>query len=898
MIEKSYNPKDIEEKWYNFWLEKGYFRADSKSEKPSYCIVIPPPNVTGSLHLGHALDVTLQDILIRWKRMSGFNALWLPGTDHAGIATQNVVDKELKKEGLDRHQIGREAFVQKVWEWKKQYGDRIIHQLKRMGASCDWSRERFTLDEGLSRAVKEVFIRLYEEGLIYRGDYIINWCPRCQTALSDLEVEHDDVKGKLYHIKYPFVTGKGHVVVATTRPETLLGDTAVAVNPADERYKDIVGKTVSLPVLNKEIPVIADEFVDMSFGTGAVKVTPAHDPNDFDIAKRHNLPFVKIMTGEGKMSEEAGPYSGQDRYKCRENILKDLSDLGLLADVKEHLVGLGHCYRCKTVIEPYLSKQWFVKMKPLAEEAISAVRDGRINIIPSGWKNSYFDWMENIKDWCISRQIWWGHRIPVWYCREMGNEECAMRSGIIVSRETPEACPYCGAGASALIQEEDMLDTWFSSALWPFSTLGWPDKTDDLRKFYPTDVLVTGFDILFFWVARMIMSGLKFMGDVPFRDVYIHALIRDAYGQKMSKSKGNVIDPLELIDNYGTDAFRFTLTAFAAQGRDIKFSVDRVEGYRHFLNKIWNASRFILMNIKQPLLLCKDIKEIDSLSLADRWILSRLSDVISEVNVALAEYRFNDAASILYQFIWHEFCDWYIEMSKLTLYSDDKQACNAAINTLVHVLEVSLRLLHPFMPFITEKLWQDIPLPDRREVEGLCVQKYPMPQDGIFNKDAEAKMAVIMDAVNGIRSIRGEFNLLPSLELKAMIRAFDGTKDVLKENSVYISKLAKASDIEIGEDIRRPEDSAVAVKPAMEIFVHLKGLFDVELEIKRLQKEITKINESAVFIKKKLTNREFAAKAPEAVVEENKAKYQDFIEKIQKIQENIEKLKKWGKQNG
>ncbi|MBI4686931.1 MAG: valine--tRNA ligase [Nitrospirae bacterium] len=896
MIEKSYSPKDIEEKWYRLWLEKGYFQAESKSSKPSYCIVIPPPNVTGSLHIGHALDATLQDILIRWKRMSGFNALWLPGTDHAGIATQNVVEKDLKKEGLDRHKLGRDEFIRRVWKWKGEYGGRIISQLKRLGASCDWSRERFTLDEGLSKAVREVFVRLYEEGLIYRGDYIINWCPRCHTALSDLEVEHEEIKGKLYHIKYPFANEKGYLTVATTRPETMLGDVAVAVNPDDERYKGIVGKVLRLPLLNREIPVIADEFVDPEFGTGAVKVTPAHDPNDFEMARRHNLPFIKIMTGDAKMSDDAGPYKGQDRFKCRENVLSDLQSLELLGDAKEHTINLGHCYRCKTVVEPYLSKQWFVKTKPLAQEAIKAVKDKRINIIPEGWENSYFDWMENIKDWCISRQIWWGHRIPVWYCQDMQSEECKNHGGIIVSIETPEKCPSCGS--NKITQDEDVLDTWFSSALWPFSTLGWPAETDDLKTFYPTSVLVTGFDIIFFWVARMIMMGLKFMGDAPFRDVYIHALIRDSHGQKMSKSKGNVVDPLEIIDTYGADAFRFTLTAFAAQGRDIKFSVDRVEGYRHFINKIWNATRFILMNIKDAEEV-KSVKEISCLSLADRWILNRLAGVIEEVNKALDEYRFNDAASVLYQFVWHEFCDWYLEMVKPTLArDDDNKGRSAAISTLLHILEISLRLLHPFMPFITEKLWHDIPSQRDKEADSICVQRYPKPEDSPTDRDAERKMNIIMDAIIGIRSIRGELNLPPSLELKALINTSDGTKDILNENVIYISKLAKVKDIEIGEDITKPQDAATSVRPSMQIFVPLTGLLDMDAEIKRLEKEILKIEETASQLRKKLSNREFVSKAPKEVVEENKAKYDDFIEKIHKIQENIEKLKQLRRKDG
>ncbi|GBE05547.1 MAG TPA: valine--tRNA ligase [Nitrospirae bacterium] len=896
MIDKSFDPKGVEEKWYGLWLEKGYFQADSKSDKPSYCIVIPPPNVTGSLHIGHALDITLQDIMVRWKRMSGFNTLWLPGTDHAGIATQNVVEKELKVRGMSRQDLGREAFIKKVWEWKEQYGGRIIHQLKRLGASCDWSRERFTLDEGLSRAVKEVFVRLHKEGLIYRGDYIINWCPRCHTALSDLEVEHEEVKGRLYHIRYNFAKGDGHVVVATTRPETLLGDTAVAVNPNDKRYKNIVGKVLSLPVLGREIPVVGDEFVDVGFGTGAVKVTPAHDPNDFEIAQRHNLPFIKIMTGDAKMTDEAGPYKGQDRFKCREHIIRDLKTAGLLVEVKDHKHGIGHCYRCKTVVEPYLSKQWFVKIKPLAEDAARAVRKGTVKIIPQGWENSYFDWMENIKDWCISRQIWWGHRIPVWYCSDMKNRECKDQNGIVVTTAAPEDCPYCGS--RNLVQDEDVLDTWFSSALWPFSTLGWPDDTDDLRTFYPTSVLITGFDILFFWVARMIMMGMKFMDREPFRHVYIHALVRDATGHKMSKSKGNVVDPLEMTDTYGTDSFRFTLAAFAAQGRDIKFSVKRIEGYRNFINKIWNAARFILVNIKANDEIVS-AAEIKNLSLADRWILSRLSSVAAEVNSSLEEYRFNDAANLLYQFVWHEFCDWYVELIKPVLYGSDEDRRRASLSAVVHVFEVSLGLLHPFIPFVTEELWQHLPASAGKPAtagrpENLCVRAYPTAADGIVDKNAESKMALVKEAVMGVRSIRGELNLSPSLELKALIRASDETVDVLNKNISYISKLAKTSSIEIGCDVMRPEGAAVSVNPSLEIFVPLKGLFDVESEIRRLNREAVKIEESLSFIQKKLSNEEFVNKAPKAVVDENEAKYEELNKKMQSILSGIDKLKQLG----
>jgi valyl-tRNA synthetase len=886
MLEKRYNPKEIENKWYDFWLENEYFKAEEKSEKPSYCIVIPPPNVTGSLHIGHALDITLQDIMIRWKRMSGFNTLWLPGTDHAGIATQNVVEKDLKSQGVDRHELGREKFIEKVWEWKKLYGGTIINQLKGMGASCDWSRERFTLDEGLSKAVKEVFVRLYEEGLIYRGDYIINWCPRCHTALSDLEVEHEDKKGSLWYIKYNFAHEPGHVIVATTRPETYLGDMAVAVNPDDERYKDIIGKTVKLPVLNREIPVIADEFVDSSFGTGAVKVTPAHDPNDFEIAKRHNLPFINIMTGDGKMTEAAGPYSGQDRFDCRKNVLNDLEDLGHLEKTDDHDLAIGHCYRCKTVVEPYLSKQWFVKIESLAREAVKAVKDSRVKIVPSGWENSYFDWMENIKDWCISRQIWWGHRIPVWYCK--GCDE------IIVSRETPEKC---ACGSDNLKQDEDVLDTWFSSALWPFSTLGWPDNTDDLKTFYPTSVLVTGFDILFFWVARMMMMGLKFMNEHPFDHVYIHALIRDSEGHKMSKSKGNVVDPLKMTEAFGTDAVRFTLAAYAAQGRDIKFSEKRVEGYRFFLNKIWNVARFISMNIEEgkEVVPVKELCSGDSsaaLSLADRWILSRLSDVCAEVDQSLKDYRYNDSSSILYQFVWHELCDWYVEMIKPELYGDNAESKQAALSTLVHVYEVALALLHPFMPFITEEIWQQLPV--KKESGSLCIRKYPTEDEGLKDSAAEEEMAVVMDVVTGIRSIRGELNISPSLELTALIKPLDHAESVLRANMSYVMKLARAKEVQIGSDILSPKNAATAIKPAMEIYVPLKGLIDIDAEVNRLKKEFARTEKDLIFVKKKLANEEFRSKAPKAVVEECQVKYDENKDKLEGIQENINKLQQWG----
>lgn len=890
---KTYDPKGVENKWYQFWIEKGYFHADENSPGPPFCIVIPPPNVTGSLHLGHALNVTLQDILIRWKRMDGYNALWVPGTDHAGIATQNVVERQLRIEGTDRHSIGRDAFIKRVWQWREEYGSRIIHQLKRLGASCDWQRERFTMDEGLSKAVREVFVRLYEEGLIYKGDYIINWCPRCRTALSDLEVEHEDVRGNLYYIKYPLTPPSpplakggmegGYITVATTRPETMLGDTAVAVNPADERYNGFSGKMALLPIVEKWIPVIQDTVVDPEFGTGAVKVTPAHDPNDFEMGLRHDLPRIKIMDEDGRMSSETGRYAGQDRFKCRKNIINDLKAGGYLKNIQEYTHSVGHCYRCRTVVEPYLSRQWFVSMKKLAEPAIKVVKDGKIKLIPKGWENSYFDWMSKIKDWCISRQIWWGHRIPAWHCEDCG--------GITVDRTDPGECRHCKG--KNIQQEEDVLDTWFSSALWPFSTLGWPGDTKELRVFYPTSVLVTSFDIIFFWVARMIMMGLKFMGDIPFRYVYIHALVRDAEGQKMSKSKGNIIDPLVMVDKYGTDAFRFTLTAFAAQGRDIRFSEERVEGYRHFCNKIWNASRFVLMNIDDstnplpPPFSKGGAGWIIPSSLPDRWILSRLNNVIREVRATFEDYRFNDAAGSIYQFVWHEFCDWYLEMIKPTLYLKGGQR-ELTLNCLIHTLDMSLRLLHPFMPYITEEIWQHLPY----SKESITISEFPREDKRYSNPQAEEEMAIVMGAVMGIRNIRGEMNISPSLELNATLRVRDDkVKEILERNLPYIERLAKGKGIKIGRDIEKPKMAATAISEGMEIYVPLKGILNIDSERSRLNKELDKVEKEMVLLSKKLTNEDFLSKAPKDVVNKDKSNYNILTEKATKIKESIERLK-------
>ncbi|MBI5199828.1 MAG: valine--tRNA ligase [Nitrospirae bacterium] len=881
---KSYDPKGVEDKWYQFWIEKGYFHADEDRPKFPFCIVIPPPNITGSLHLGHALNNTLQDILIRWKRMDGYNALWLPGTDHAGIATQNVIEKQLKSEGTDRHALGRDNFVKRVWQWKEEYGGRIIHQLKRLGASCDWQRERFTMDEGLSRAVREVFVRLYEEGLIYKGDYIINWCPRCRTALSDLEVEHEEVKGKLYYIRYT-LTGKGNpIIVATTRPETMLGDTAVAVHPEDERYRGLIGRKVLLPIAERFIPIISDPFVNREFGTGAVKVTPAHDPNDFEIGLRHNLPALKIMDEEGKMNEEAGGYAGQDRFECRKNLLKELKAGGYIERIQDYTHSIGHCYRCRTPVEPYLSKQWFVKMKGLAEPAIEAVKKGRIRLIPKGWENSYFDWMLKIKDWCISRQIWWGHRIPAWHCEDCG--------GITVDRVAPAECRHCKS--KNIKQEEDVLDTWFSSAIWPFSTLGWPEDTKELRIFYPTTTLVTSFDILFFWVARMIMMGLKFMGNIPFSDVYIHALVRDAEGQKMSKSKGNIIDPLVMINKYGTDAFRFTLTAFAAQGRDIRFSEERVEGYRHFCNKIWNASRFVFMNIEDSIIPPTPpfnkggLGGITPSSLPNRWILSRLNHVIREIRKSLEDYRFNDAAGSIYQFVWHEFCDWYLEMAKSDLSQDSKEK-EETLNCLIHTLDHSLRLLHPFMPFITEEIWQHLPVRNR---ESITISEFPKEYPDYYNTEAEEEMSLVILAVMGIRNIRGEMNISPSIELKAIINVKDDrVKETLERNLLYIERFARGKEIKIGKGLQRPKMAATSISEVMEIYIPLEGILDIDGERSRLKKDLDKAEKDIAILSKKLTNEDFLSKAPKEVVNKDKSNYNTLTEKAKRLKDGIKKLK-------
>jgi len=881
-LEKVYEPKSVEQRWYQEWEEKGYFHATVPSDKPSYSIVIPPPNITGVLHMGHALNNTLQDILCRWKRMSGYNVLWMPGTDHAGIATQNVVERQLAAEGKDRFELGREAFIERVWQWKGESGGQIIGQLKRLGASCDWERERFTMDAGLSTAVREVFVRLYQEKLIYRDNRLINWCPRCHTALSDIEVEHEDKAGHLWHLRYPIVGSEEFVVVATTRPETMLGDTAVAVNPTDERYSHLIGKKVLLPLVNREIPVIADDYVDMEFGTGVVKITPAHDFNDFEMGVRHNLDRINVFDESGVVNSAGKQYEGMERFAARKQVVADLEAAGLLEKIQDHALSVGGCYRCKTVVEPYMSLQWYVKVAPLAERALAAVKEGRTRIVPQQWENTYYDWMENIRDWCISRQIWWGHRIPAWYCDHCG--------AITVAKDDPTCCDQCGS--DEIRQETDVLDTWFSSALWPFSTMGWPEKTPELASFYPTSCLVTGFDILFFWVARMMMMGLHFMDEVPFNDVYIHALVRDAQGQKMSKSKGNVIDPLTVIDAYGTDAFRFTLAAFAAQGRDIKLAEERIAGYRNFANKIWNASRFAMMNLEGFDPDAVDVSKL-VLSNADRWILFRLNEVAASVDASLSSFRFNESANDLYRFTWSEFCDWYIELVKDDLYKGDADRQAAAKYVLWLVLEHLLRLLHPFMPFITEEIWQALPK-KKGAADSIMIASFPTPcEEWAGFAAAASEMELVMEVIKGIRNIRGEMEVAPSKQIATILDCkSQASLALLKKNEVYVMSLARLSDLAIGQGVERPAEASLQVAGDVEIIVPLRGLVNVEEEEKRLNKEIAKIEKDIDFLSKKLENPSFVERAPADVVEKEREKIAEFAGKKQLLEESLAKIQR------
>ncbi|HUN55073.1 MAG TPA: valine--tRNA ligase [Smithella sp.] len=876
-LSKSFEPAEAEKRLYDYWIKNKYFHAQDTSDAPAFSIVIPPPNVTGMLHMGHALNNTLQDIITRFKRMQGYNTLWMPGMDHAGIATQNVVEQQLMKEGISRHDLGREKFIARVWEWKEKYGGVIINQLKRLGCSCDWERERFTMDKGLSHAVREVFVRLYNEGLIYQGDYIVNWCPRCHTAISDLEVEFKQDQSFLWNIRYKFADESGEIVVATTRPETMLGDTAVAVNPNDKRYADKIGKYVILPLMNKKIPIIADEYVTMDFGSGAVKITPGSDPNDFAMAQRHNLEIITIIDGNGIINDNGGAYKGQDRYEARKNVIADLDRQGFLVGTEPYAHNVGQCYRCKTDIEPMVSKQWFVKIKPLAKQAIAAVVKGKIKIVPKSWEATYFDWMNNIRDWCISRQLWWGHRIPVWYCDGCGK--------IIVATADPDKCPECGG--AKLRQDEDVLDTWFSSALWPFSTLGWPQKTKALKTFYPTSLLITGFDILFFWVARMMMMGIYVMKDVPFKDVYLHALVRDEKGEKMSKSKGNSIDPILMIDQYGTDAFRFTLAAYTAQGRDVRLSPERIEGYKFFVNKIWNASKLTLGHLD-------DFDESEPLcapdSLPDKWIKVKLNEAIAEVIKALDEYRFNDASAAVYRFIWHELCDWYLELSKPVFYGkENPEQRKTAQRTLHEVFQTMLQLLHPFMPFLTEELWQILKGSDENSI---MVSRFPVVNALWEDTAAEKEMEMIMEIITSIRNIRGEMRIAPSQKLKVFISAADEqNKKSIEKDQSYILNLANLESLKVEINMVEPKGVATAVIGATKIFVPLAGAVDISAEKARLEKELGKVSKDLDQCSKKLSNRDFRAKAASEIIQKEEEKLKDFQKKFTTLEGALKKLK-------
>ncbi len=870
-LAKQYDPAEVEDRTYQFWLDRKYFHAAVNPDKKPYTIVIPPPNITGQLHMGHALDETLQDILIRWRRMQGYEALWLPGTDHASIATEAKIVEQMRKEGLTKEGIGREAFLERAWDWKKQYGGRIVSQLKKLGSSCDWDRERFTMDEGCSAAVKHVFVKLYNKGLIYRGERMVNWCPHCQTTISDAEVEYEEQAGHFWHLKYPFKDGSGYLELATTRPETLLGDTAVAVNPADERYKDLVGKTVILPIVHREIPVIADDYVDMEFGTGVVKITPAHDPNDFEVGRRYNLEIIDVMTPDAHIKDGWGRYSGMDRYEARKAIVADLEAEGALLRTEDYSHNVGTCYRCGTSIEPRVSMQWFVKMEPLAGPAIDAVRNGDIRLIPERMNKTYYNWMENIRDWCISRQLWWGHRIPAWYCDDCGE--------LMVSETEVHTCTKCGS--THIHQDSDTLDTWFSSALWPFSTLGYPEETPELKYFYPTDTLVTGYDIIFFWVARMIFSGLEHMGEVPFKNVLFHGLVRDAQGRKMSKSLGNGIDPLLVIDEYGADALRFTLATGNTPGNDMRFSEDKVKASRNFANKLWNAARFVLMYLGQDAAVQPLPQE---LALEDKWILSKYNTLVRQVTDNLEKFELGIAVSNLYDFIWDVFCDWYIEIAKIRLQSDDEKSASCAKAVLVHVLTGILKLLHPFMPFITEEIYQALP----HDTASIMVSSWPQYDEKLVFAQEEAEMEMIMDAIRAIRNRRAEMNVPPSK--KALVQIETAKADVFTRGIPFFKRLAYAANVEIGETLNPDEKSVTAVTNDAKIFIPLGDLVDLEAEKKRLDKEMAAASEKLERLEKKLANAGFVQKAPEKVVEQTKKEADTVREKIEMLRHSIENL--------
>jgi valyl-tRNA synthetase len=919
-LAKAYSHKEVEGKWYGHWVASGAF-APAGGTAPYFSVVIPPPNVTGSLHMGHALNNTLQDILCRYKRMDGYRVLWVPGTDHAGIATQNVVERRLAEQGLTRAEVGRAKFIERVWAWKEEAGNAILHQLKALGVSCDWQHERFTMDEGLSHAVREAFVRLWEDGLLYRAERLINWCPRCKTALADIEVVHEESDGQLWHIRYPLADDPSKaLIVATTRPETMLGDTAVAVHPEDARYHPFAGKKIRLPIAGRVIPLLADSYVDKEFGTGVLKITPGHDFNDFEIGERFGLDKISIFDADAKIDAAAflsrgergewiERYRGQDRFAARKLIVAELKEKGYLEKTEPYRNAVGRCYRCQTVVEPYLTPQWFVNIKPLAEPAMQVVRDGRIRIIPEGWSNSYFAWMENIKDWTISRQIWWGHQIPAWYCKscdaaniiEAGGGEYLLgkEAHPIVARGAPDSCPKCRG--KELVQDPDVLDTWFSSGLWPFSTLGWPEQTEDLKAFYPTSTLVTGFDILFFWVARMIMMGLKFMGDVPFRDVYIHALVRDEQGQKMSKSKGNVIDPLDIMNQYGTDAFRFTLAAMAAMGRDIRLAEERIAGYQNFVNKLWNAARFVLMNQGDDALVAgrveasrRTVGNSDNvlndrdLNFSDRWIRSRLAATIVQAREAVDGYRFNDYANVLYQFTWHEFCDWYIEMSKLALNGTVTGDAKRSKRILVELLEHILLLLHPLMPFVTEEIWHVLG-ENRRSI---MIHPYPRPEPAWVDEQTERQMEFLMGVVRAVRNLRTEMNCPPGKEVKAIFHGPEDDLGLLRSQEPYLRLLARVGTAEYAISGERPKGAATAVVGATEIYLPLGDLINLDEERARLRKEIRKFEEEFSRVQKKLENDDFISKAKEEVVRKEREKAGQYEEKIRTLNLSLARIEK------
>jgi valyl-tRNA synthetase len=887
-MDKQYNPSLVEDKWYAYWTQHKLFHADETSAKPPYSIVIPPPNVTGILHMGHALNCTIQDILIRYYHMNGRETLWMPGTDHAGIATQNVVEKKIAKEQhKSRHDVGREAFIAEVWKWKEQSHSIISSQLKKLGSSCDWDRERFTMDEGLSRAVRKVFVQLYSEGLIYRGKYIINWCPRCQTALSDEEAEHKEVQGKLYHFKYPFKSGQGFVSVATTRPETMLGDTAVAVNPADERYTPIVGTTLVLPLVNREIPVIADDFVDRQFGTGAVKVTPAHDPNDFQMGRRHAMEPIEVIDGTGHM---CGPipqkYLGMDRFACRKAVVEDMEALGLLEKVEDHPHAVGHCYRCHTVVEPSYSNQWFVKMKPLAETALTAAQEDRVRFVPQRWKKTYIDWMENIRDWCISRQIWWGHRIPVWYCKACGQ--------VIVAEQDPDICPSCKS--PTIVQDEDVLDTWFSSWLWPFSTMGWPQDSGLMKKFYPTETLVTAPEIIFFWVARMIMAGLHFTGKLPFTSVLLTATVRDKTGRKMSKSLGNAIDPLEIIKTHGADALRFSLINITAQGADVFLSTDTFDIGRNFANKLWNASRFLLENISQ-MPHFEALPAAGSLSFEDTWILSRLNKTIRDVSASLSTFRTNEMAHTLYDFTWHDFCDWYIEIKKADLYqSDDPQRKTNALNLCSFVLGSILKLLHPIMPFITEEIWGHlrgaIEFPLLIDSETIMTAAFPVCMETFIDEAVEKDFALLKEVIVALRTIRAENNIpLDKKAVAIIIPASETEERMLAAHIDMINMFGRLSQTTVSRSAVKPTLAGQSVIMGNQVYLVLEGLIDINVERQRLEKEIARVKKLCEGTRARLESTNFLDKAPAEVVHKEKEKLNGILQNLGKLEKNLAALR-------